>query len=90
MENIIMPLNEFIMHGNLEYCVHTSGHLSQTQGYDTIHSTHKVTRMAGSMEQLSTAQEVSNTVIHRGRKRYQEKNTLLLPSFLHFFLYSTE
>lgn len=50
LENIIMPLYKYIMHGNLNYCVHTSGHFSQTRGYDTIHSTHKVTRMAGSTE----------------------------------------
>lgn len=40
MENIIMLLYNFIMQGNLEYYVHTSCHLSQTRGYDTIHSTH--------------------------------------------------
>lgn len=50
LENIIMPLYKYIMHGNLNYCVHTSSHLSQTYGYDTTHSTHKVARMAGSIE----------------------------------------
>lgn len=62
----------------------TSGHLSQTWGYDTIDSTHKVTRMAGSMEQLSAGQEVSKTLIHRGRKRYQKENTLQLLSYFFF------
>jgi len=90
MENIIMPLYKYIMHRNLEYCVLTSGHLSQTQGYDTLHSTHKEARMADSMEQHFTAQEVSNTLIHRGRKRCKEKKILLLPFFLHIFFYSTE
>lgn len=50
LENIIMPLYKYITHGNLNNCVHTSGHFSQTRGYDTIQSTHKVTRMAGSTE----------------------------------------
>lgn len=45
-----MPLSKYTIYGNLNYCVHTSGHLSQTQGCDTTHSTHKVARMAGIME----------------------------------------
>lgn len=70
LENIIMPLYKYIMRGGLNYCVHTSGHLSQTRGCDTAHSTHKVA-------QLSISQEVSNNVSHRGTKRYQENNALL-------------
>lgn len=50
LENIIVPLYKYIILGNLNSCVHTSGHLSQTWGYDTIHNTHKVTTMAVSME----------------------------------------
>lgn len=77
LENIIMPLYKCIMHGNLNYCVHTSGHLSQTRGCDTTHSTRKVASMAGSMEELSISQEISTTVSHRGTKRYWENNILL-------------
>lgn len=30
LEKIMMPLYKYIMHADLNYCVHSSGHLSQT------------------------------------------------------------